>query len=285
MSQEVELGDYTYHGKGGYAFDNHIIDQSENKVKADVSHEKFSLVIPAYNEEKRITPFLKHLSKELPLDWNVVIVCDGVDKTAEIARSIDSRFRVLEFDQKLGKGGAIIEGFKAADGSVIGYVDADGALTFAEIDKVFSSISSDLDVAVASRWVNGSVVNVRQPLVRIFLGRVYHYMSFALLGLRIKDTQCGLKAFKADTLRKTLPEVTLKNLSFDTALLYHCSKLGAKVVEVPVTWKDVGESKVRPFKTALVMLFSLIGIRLAHSKSSDKLVVLMNSVRDLFENA
>ena len=245
----------------------------------------YSLVIPAYNEEKRIRPFLEHLKSELPEGWEVIVVCDGTDNTANIVRSINSRFKVMEFEHRLGKGGAIKAGLKVARGEVVGYVDADGAISFGEVLKVFGAVIEDTQVAIGSRWVIGSRLETKQPLMRVILGRLYHYMSFALLGLTIKDTQCGLKVFRADTVKEIINSVTLRNLSFDTAILYHCQKIGTKIAEVPIVWKDVKGSKVRPAKTAFAMLLSLVGLKIANSKKWNSFDAMLNAVRDLIENA
>lgn len=245
----------------------------------------YSLVIPAYNEEKRIRPFLEHLKAELPEGWEVIVVCDGTDNTANIVRSIDNRFNVMEFENRLGKGGAIKAGLIAARGDALGYVDADGAISFSEVLKVFGAVNEDTQVAVGSRWVRGSKLEKKQPLTRMILGRLYHYFSFALLGLTIKDTQCGVKAFQADMVKDKLNGVTLRNLSFDTALLYHCQKSGARIAEIPIVWRDVKGSKVNPLKTAMVMFLSLLGLKLAHSQSGLKLSAVIQSVRDVIEDA
>ena len=86
--------------------------QQENREAQRQSY-LCSLIIPAYNEEKRIKPFLEDLKTKIPSNWEVIIVCDGTDKTAEIAKKVDDRFRVLSFSKRLGKGGGIIKGFKA----------------------------------------------------------------------------------------------------------------------------------------------------------------------------
>ena len=245
----------------------------------------YSLVVPAYNEEKRIGPFLTELTKGLNKNWEIIIVCDGNDRTADIARSFNGRFKVLESKHRLGKGGAILEGFKASKGDIVGYVDADGAISVSEVLKVFSHVSGERDVAVGSRWLKDSKVIVRQPFLRIFLGRLYHYMAFAILGISTKDTQCGIKAFSANTLYKILPQVTLKNLSFDTAILYHCRKSGSNIAEIPIAWSDVEGSKVNPVKTALIMFSSLIGLRLAHSNKHKIFANLLDSIRVFLEKA
>ena len=245
----------------------------------------YSLVIPAYNEEKRIRPFLEHLKSELPEGWEVIVVCDGTDNTANIVRSIDNRFKVIEFEHRLGKGGAIKAGLNVAHGDILGYADADGAISFSEVLKVFGAINEDTQVAVGSRWVRGSRLERKQHLLRVVLGRLYHYMSFALLGLTIKDTQCGVKAFKAEIVRYKINGVTLRNLSFDTALLFHCQKSGAKIAEIPIVWSDVKGSKVSPLKTATIMFLSLLGLKISHSRHSKKLIRLIKSVREVVENA
>ena len=234
-----------------------------------------SLIIPAYNEENRIGPFLQDLKAKIPQNWEVIIVCDGTDKTAEIARKIDDRFRVLSFSKRLGKGGATRKGFLAATGEVIGYVDADGAIPWESIEKVFETVENGEMAAAGSRWMRNSNVVVRQPLLRVVLGRLYHYFTMLFLGIKIKDTQCGLKVYKREVVGEVLKKITTSNLSFDTAFLYHAQKTGYNVAEIPITWKDMDGSKVSPFKTAFMMFITLIGIRLAHSRFSRKILQLI----------
>lgn len=242
-----------------------------------------SLIIPAYNEEKRIKPFLEELKTKLPLDWEVIIVCDGTDKTAEIARKIDDRFRVLSFSKRLGKGGATKKGFIAATGKVVGYVDADGSIPWESIQKVFDVIIKGEMVAAGSRWMNDSKVVISQPLLRIILGRIYHYFTILFLRVTIKDTQCGLKVYRKEVVTRLLKDVTISNLSFDTAFLYHAQKAGFRISEIPITWKDMDGSKISPFKTAFVMFLTLVGIRFAHSKLSKKILKYLEANYKFFD--
>ena len=244
----------------------------------------YSLIIPAYNEENRIGPFLDHLKENLSSVWEIIVVCDGNDRTAEIAKSHGKRFNVLEFKSKLGKGGAIIEGFRRASGNVIGYVDADGALSSKEILKVFSRVDLKTPVAIASRWIRGSQILTKQPMIRIILGRIYHYVTFATLGITAKDTQCGLKAYDAEVLMDVMKRLKLMNMSIDTAILYHLKLLGYEIVEVPVTWRDVEGSKFSPFKTSLTMFATLVGLRLIHKTKSKILKEKLSLIYDLMDN-
>ena len=229
-----------------------------------------SLIIPAYNEENRIGPFLEDLKAKIPQNWEVIIVCDGTDKTAEVAKKIDDRFKVLSFSKRLGKGGATRKGFLAATGEVIGYVDADGAIPWESIQKVFDVVIKREAAAVGSRWMKHSKVVVKQSMLRIVLGRLYHYFTMLFLRVNIKDTQCGLKVYKREVVDNILKDITISNLSFDTAFLYHTKKAGYGIAEIPITWKDMDGSKVSPVKTSFVMLITLIGIRFAHSRFSKK---------------
>lgn len=236
----------------------------------DVSY-KYSLIIPAYNEANRIVPLLTKL-KEIHSDFReIIIVCDGNDETAQIARSLLPTSTVLEYDHRLGKGGAVLEGFRQADGDVVGYVDADGAIDPSEILKVFRCVNDYTPVAIGSRWLKTSYIITRQPILRVILGRIYHYVAFAILGLVQKDIQCGLKAYKRETLNVIMQRLTLRNLSVDTAILYHCKLLGTRVAETPISWKDVNGSKFHPIETSLLMFGTLIGLRLAHSKHAGKI--------------
>lgn len=242
-----------------------------SKIQSAKLHASFSLVIPAYNEEKRIRPFLEHIESELPLEWEIIIVADGDDRTADIAKSFGNRFTVYEYGHKLGKGGAILEGFKKANGEVIGYVDADGALKASEILRVFNGVNNDSPVAIGSRWVNGSRILTKQPVLRVILGRLYHYVTFAFLGIKQKDTQCGLKAYRKELIHEIIGKLTLTNLSIDTAIIYHCKLLNQKILEVPVSWQDIGGSKFHPLKSAIVMFGTVVGLRIVHGVKSQRI--------------
>ena len=245
--------------------------QQENREAQRQSY-LCSLIIPAYNEEKRIKPFLEDLKTKIPVNWEVIIVCDGTDKTAEIARKIDDRFRVLSFSKRLGKGGATKKGFMAATGQILGYVDADGAIPWESIHKVFEVVIKGEMAAVGSRWMKNSKVLIRQPIMRVILGRLYHYFTMLFLDIELKDTQCGLKVYKKEVVNKILKDIIISNLSFDTAFLYHTKKAGYGITEIPIIWKDMDGSKISPVKTSFIMFITLIGIRLAHSRFSNKVL-------------
>lgn len=246
------------------------IDALEVDISQDVSLDNegsacYSLVIPAYNEEKRIGPFLDALSSTLPGNWEIIIVCDGKDRTAEIAREILPHQTVIQFPSRLGKGGAILEGFKLAKGDIIGFVDADGAIQPNEIIKVAKEISFQYPCAIGSRWVKSAEISHPEPLFNVIAGRVFHYLTFAILGLEVKDTQCGVKFFRKDLLEEILPRVSIRNRVFDVGILYHVKLFGKLIKEVGIIWSHNSDTKLPILKVIPLMFATIFGLRLRHS--------------------
>ncbi|MCI4366946.1 MAG: glycosyltransferase family 2 protein [Thermoplasmata archaeon] len=225
-----------------------------------------SIVIPAWNEEGRLP---KTLEKYLPMlaarggPFEVLVVVDGAhDRTAEIARSYAPQgVRVMEFTQKLGKGGAVLRGMAAAQYDIVGYLDADGPVPPEEIVKLLDALPG-VDGVVASRWMRESVVTVKQSLFRRFYSRIWNFFARSVLLLPLKDTQCGAKFFRREMIQPILASVTLTNWAFDVDLLYHVRKVGASMTEVPVTWAHDTDSKLPVWKAVPVMMASIIGVRL-----------------------
>ncbi|MCI4336176.1 MAG: glycosyltransferase [Thermoplasmata archaeon] len=225
-----------------------------------------SLVIPAWNEEDRLQrtlerylPALEHRGQE----FEVIVVADGIgDRTAEVARAFAARgVRVLEFDHKLGKGGAILEGMKAARHEYVGYLDADGPIPASQIATLVDALGR-ADCVVASRWVRGSVVVRQEPRFNLFAGRVWNFLVRSLLLLPIRDTQCGAKFVRRSVLLPTLRAVALTNRAFDVDLLYHVRKEGHRMEEVPVTWTHDPDTRMPIGRAIPVMFVSLLGVRM-----------------------
>ena len=220
-----------------------------------------SLIIPAYNEEERIQAFLRDL---LTFDGEVIIVADGTDSTADIVAAFlrsypDRDIRCLSFATRLGKGGGTIAGMKAATRSCIGFCDADGSTSVAEMKRLFSRLES-ADVVIGSRWLAGSVIPVRQGILRRFQSRLFNLIIRLLFGLAYSDTQCGAKVFRAGVLAAVLDEVASTGFEFDVELLWRAEMAGYTIMEEPIEWSDRGGSSVG-LKDALMMLLGLLRIR------------------------
>ena len=229
-----------------------------------------SLIIPAYNEEKRIKETLEaYRSKllELGINFEIIVEMDGcTDRTPEIVRELAVKFpeiKFIEFKERLGKGGGLLKGFEIASGDVVGFVDADGSVKPSEFIKLLSEIERDYDIVIASRRAEGAVVR-NQPLLRKVLSKGFNVLVKLLFRLPFKDTQCGAKVFRRNALEKILPEVNSKGFAFDVNLLYLATRNGFRIKEVGIRWEDKRGSKVKG-RTVVEMFLAVIKLRLRYS--------------------
>ena len=223
---------------------------------------RHSLVIPAYNEEARITPLLESIRE---FDGELIIVCDGTDRTAEIVKTISARrtdliIRCLKFDHRLGKGGGVRAGLAAARAPLVGYFDADGSTTLGEMLRLFSSLDS-ADGAIGSRWVPGSNLTVRQGWMRRVESRGFNLIMRVLYGLPYHDTQCGAKVFRKAAVDAVLSSMVSNGFEFDVELLWRLRSAGYTIVEIPIEWQNKGDSRVKK-RDMIGMLSGLIRVRL-----------------------
>jgi glycosyltransferase involved in cell wall biosynthesis len=232
------------------------------------------LLIPAYNEERRIEPVLRDYAqffgKNYPGKFQIVVVLNGcTDNTIGVVRRVAVQFpailRALEFKEPIGKGGALIEGLKLASfGDLIGYVDADGATTPAAFLELVRHIG-DADCVVGSRWLPDSVIHQAQTGNRQFASRGFHAIVQLLFRLNIHDTQCGAKVIKREVVEKIHPFLHIADMAFDINLLVAIKRAGYRIREVPTEWTDKAGSKVTLFRSSLTMLLSVVRIRLIYS--------------------
>ncbi|WP_292365678.1 MULTISPECIES: dolichyl-phosphate beta-glucosyltransferase [unclassified Methanoculleus] len=220
-----------------------------------------TLVIPAYNEERRIRSLLKDIAG---FAGELVFVCDGTDATPEIIGAFADdhpslSIRCLTFPARLGKGGGVVAGMRAAATPFVGYMDADGSTSLSEMERLFDCLAT-ADGAIGSRWVPGSVLTVRQGFRRRVESRLFNLLVRALFGLDYRDTQCGAKAFRKEALDAVLPFIRSTGFEFDVELLWRLRRGGYRVVEIPITWENRDESKVAT-SDAKAMLMGMIRLR------------------------
>jgi len=230
----------------------------------------YSVVIPAYDEAGRIERTLRAYAAAFS-DSEIVVVANGCkDQTAQRARALGERYpniRVLEFAQPLGKGGALIAGLAGAVADVVAFTDADGATDPGELRRLCGLVGRH-DAVVASRWLAGADVVVPQPFARRAASRVFNLIVRLLFGLRVSDTQCGAKAFRATALAPVLLEVETADYAFDVDVLVALARRGSDILEVPIRWRDVDGSKVRLAQGAIKMLIAVLRLRLRNSRFS-----------------
>ena len=232
------------------------------------------LLIPAYNEEKRIEPVLRDFGQYFERNYrgkfSLVVVLNGCrDKTLDVVQTVAEQFpaiRALEFTAPIGKGGALIEGLKlAADADLIGYVDADGATSPAAFHDLIRHWT-EADCVIGSRWLPGAVLHQSQTKKRQFASRVFHAIVRGLFpSLQIRDTQCGAKLMRRAAAQKVHSALRIADMAFDINLLYSLKRNGFKVLEIPTEWTDKLGSKVRLGRTSLIMFLSVVRLRIIYS--------------------
>lgn len=165
----------------------------------------------------------------------------------------------------MARGGAVKKGFSLARYSYIGYVDADGSLSAEDFENLLSAIKNNY-CTIASRYLNNSKWINKEPLFNRISSRGFNFLVNAFFGLNIKDTQCGAKFFNKNVIDNILPEVCVRNRTFDVSILYHVKNSGYKIDEIPVTW-DHDRNSNMPVKSAIIPMFmTLVGIKLMNSR-------------------
>lgn len=231
-----------------------------------------SVVVPAYNEERRIGQTLDRLLAYLARRGGaseIVVVTDGSrDRTAEIARQAASRgpVRVLDSGVNRGKGSCVRRGLLEARGALRLFSDADLSTPIEEVERLAAALGRGFDVAIGSRALPESAVAVRQPWWRQAMGRIFNACVQRLVVPGIRDTQCGFKLFTADAVQQIFPRLRIEHFGFDVEVLWLARRLGLRVAEVPVTWVDDPRSTVRPVADAARMFLDLLRIRRAERR-------------------
>jgi len=243
-----------------------------------ISRVDMSIIIPAYNEEKRIKTslvrLLSYFKENFRGRYEVIIIMDGcTDLTPKVVgqmAEVNDEIIPLYFPTRLGKGGAFIEAFKHAKGGVLLLVDADLPTPPAELVRLFG-LAKRHGFVIGSRYAKDSRVLVKEPTLRLFLGRGFNVVSKLLFWrLRgISDTQCGLKAIRADVVGELSKDLFITGFAFDVNLIYSAMRHGFNVKEVGVAWThEESGSKVSGalLKLMMGMFFSLVKLRLYYSR-------------------
>lgn len=216
-----------------------------------------SIVVPAYNEERRLGSTLQRILQyldSLSLSFcELIVVDDGSrDGTARLVESFcasDPRVRLLRNPGNRGKGYSVCHGFLEAKGEWVLFTDADLSAPIEELPKLFSAIQKNNALAaVGSRALDRSLIGVRQPWFRETAGKLFNVVMRVVTGLPFRDTQCGFKLFAAEAARKICRKQQLNGFGFDVELLYIAKLHQIRVVEVPVRWNDVEGTTVSTWR-------------------------------------
>lgn len=223
-----------------------------------------SLIIPCYNEEVRFLEQIKFVLKFLEKfeDKELILVNDGsTDKTLKLFQDCaknNSFVRVISYEVNKGKGYAIRKGLLDSSKDFILISDMDLSTPLKDFSKLFK-YSLGYDVVIGSRALDNSNVLKKQNLFKVFLGKSGNFGIKMLLGLDIKDTQCGFKLFNNST-KSVFKKSIVDGFGYDFELLFLFNKDGFKIKEVPVTWINDERSKVR-VRDYFLTLFDLFKVR------------------------
>lgn len=208
-----------------------------------------SVVIPAWNEERRLPATLARLLAFLRARgecFEVLVVDDGsADATAAVAGATsDPAVRVLSYRENKGKGHAVRTGMLAATGARRLLTDADLSTPIEDLRLLEEALDRGFDVAIGSRALQSSKVEIRQSALREGLGRLFNLAVRLLLLRDLKDTQCGFKLFTAEAARRVFAVTRLEGFSFDVEALVAARRLGYRIAEVGVTWRNDAATRV-----------------------------------------
>jgi glycosyltransferase involved in cell wall biosynthesis len=203
-----------------------------------------SIIIPAYNEEKRLPRTLDRVREYLKNHGGaaeVIVVDDGSkDGTANLVESRRAgwpELRLLKNPGNKGKGYSVRHGMLQAQGKIVLFTDADLSAPIEEADKLLAALATH-DIAIGSRGMDSKLIEVHQPWLRERLGKFFNLVVRQVLRLPFSDTQCGFKAFGAERSRIVFEQQTLERFGFDPELLFIARRHGLTVAEVPVRWAD-----------------------------------------------
>lgn len=235
---------------------------------------KISVILPAYNEAERLEKAVKVVKdclEKIGYDYEIIIAEDGsTDGTDLIAKRLaenDDRIVHLHSDERLGRGKALTNAIKVSKGDIVAYLDVDLSTDMSHFKELIDAIENGYDIATGSRLMKES--NTERPFKRDFASRVYNFLVRFLLGSKLKDHQCGFKAFKKSSILPLLDKIKDNHWFWDTELLVLAQREGLKVKEIPVRWRQGRDTKVR-FKRDVIYMFSQIMRMWMESKRSKK---------------
>jgi len=242
-----------------------------SQLDQDNDNIRLSIVIPAYNEARRIQPTLEATLAFFAGDTavEIIVVDDGsTDNTVEVVRGYQEKqaqLRLITNADNQGKGGVVRQGLLAARGRRRLFMDADLSTPLSELAKLEQALDQGADVAIGSRALAQSQIEQAQPRLREFAGKVFNWLLQLWLLPGIQDTQCGFKLFTSQAAEAIFARQQLNSLIFDAEVLFLAQKMGFSIEEVPIVWADDADTRFGfTLKNAWIVWRDLIWIRFAH---------------------
>jgi dolichyl-phosphate beta-glucosyltransferase len=227
-----------------------------------------SVIVPAYDEARRLPNSLQRIREYLDdagVDYEVIVVDDGSrDDTAAAAESLAAtwpQLSVRRLPHNQGKGAAVRDGMLAASGELRLFTDADLSTPIEELPKLQEAIGGDTAVAIGSRALATSEIEIHQPRRREFMGRTYNRLLRHLVLPGLLDTQCGFKLFTAEAAEACFQPLRTPRFGFDAEVLLRARNRGWEIAEVGVRWRHADDSRVSPMRDSLGTLWDLLRLR------------------------
>ncbi len=236
-----------------------------------------SVVIPAYNEEKRIASSLKSIVSYLnnqEFQSEIIMVDDGsTDNTIQLVEGLDVNginLNIIWNERNSGKCYSIRRGVQESAGEIILFSDADLSTPIEEFEKFLPYLNDGYDVVIGSRGLPESDIEVHQVWYREWMGKKFGSLVRFMALPGISDSQCGFKCFTKSSSERIFPRQKLNGFCFDVELLYITKKMNYQIKEVPICWRNSPASKVNPIRDSIRMFFDLLKIRFYDMKGKYK---------------
>jgi dolichyl-phosphate beta-glucosyltransferase len=227
-----------------------------------------TLILPAYNERASIARTIAEavdFFTRRHSTYQIVVAADGGDGTRELVSEMareNPALRVLGENARRGKGRGIREAVAIAEGAIIGFADADNKVPIAEFDRLEPWFREGFDAVIGSRARSDSRIERRQPLYRRLGGRGFHFFMQTVVGLPgISDTQCGFKFFRHQVAKELFHRQRIDGYMFDVEILSLARRLGYRVKEVPIRWRDDGDSRLALVRNNVRNVIDIFRIR------------------------
>jgi dolichyl-phosphate beta-glucosyltransferase len=234
-----------------------------------------SLILPAYNEAATIAATIRETGlyfRSRNLRHEIIVAADGNDGTRELARQTAAEgepVRVIGRPERGGKGRAVREAMALVRGAVAGYADADNKVPIEEFDKVRPWFTQGYHVVIGSRAMRDSEIERRQPLYRQWGGKAFGLFMHAVVGLPgIVDSQCGFKFFTRAAAGEIFSRQQIDGYMFDVEILVIAQRLGLRIQQLPIRWRDDGDSRLNLLSGNLRNVADIFRIRLQKRKGA-----------------
>ena len=232
---------------------------------------RLSVVVPCYNEELRLPRTIEQIERYLGSRgdrYELILVddgsADGTRRVMEEAAARNKSIRIVALPVNRGKGRALAEGVRVSRGDYVLVTDADLSTPIEELPKLEAALAAGAGVAIGSRAIKGSRVELSQPIYRVLMGKAFNIIVQLVLLPGIWDTQCGFKLFRGDIARDVFEGLTTDGFGYDPEVLYLAKRRGVRIAEVPVVWRNSAPTKVNAIRSSLDMFRHVLRIRFRH---------------------